>query len=103
MTNGAPSTQQPHGDPEPRPLHGNDVRSGDVPEALRSDVRYLGGLLGRVLAESGGQELLDDVEKLRALTIGAYERKGEASIEDAEALVAGFTLQRAEQVARAFT
>ena len=107
MTNGAPSNHSPQPptddtlsteDPAARP-----VRSGDVPEALRADVRFLGELLGRVLAESGGQDLLDDVEKLRALTIGAYERNGEASIEDAESLVSGFTLERAEQVARAFT
>jgi phosphoenolpyruvate carboxylase len=79
------------------------MRSGEVAEALRADVRFLGGLLGRVLTESVGQDLLDDVEKLRALTIGAYEHRGEASLEDAEALVESFSLARAEQVARAFT
>ncbi|GAB3391046.1 phosphoenolpyruvate carboxylase [Humibacter soli] len=101
MTNAPHSNSTPS--EEPGILDPRHVRSGDVPEALRSDVRFLGGLLGRVLAESGGQDLLDDVEKLRSLTIGAYERKGEASIEDAEALVQGFSLERAEQVARAFT
>ena len=34
----------------------------DVPAALRRDVGYLGRLLGRVLVESGGSDLLDDVE-----------------------------------------
>ncbi len=98
MTNAAPSKH-----PLDNVAAARQLRSGDVPEALRSDVRFLGELLGRVLAESGGQDLLDDVERLRALTIDAYEHQGEGSIEDAEALVAGFTLERAEQVARAFT
>ena len=99
------STADPEltGDHPDRPTFDRGARSGDVPDALRADVRLLGELLGRVLTEAGGAELLQDVEKLRALTIGAYERDGAASIEDAEALVAGFTLERAEQVARAFT
>ena len=78
-------------------------RSGEVPDALRADVRMLGALLGRVLSEAGGTDLLHDVEKLRSLTIGAYEGDAAASIEDAEKLVADFTLERAEQVTRAFT
>jgi phosphoenolpyruvate carboxylase len=94
------STAQPESVPSPPD---RNTRSGDVPDALRADVRLLGELLGRVLAEAGGDDLLRDVERLRALTIGAYERNGAASIEDAEALVAGFTLERAEHVARAFT
>ncbi|WP_416351972.1 phosphoenolpyruvate carboxylase [Subtercola sp. RTI3] len=79
-----------------------DIRD-EVDEDLRADVRLLGSLLGRVLTESGGEGLLDDVEKLRALTIDAYERENNASIEDAEELVDSFTPARAEQVARAFT
>lgn len=75
---------------------------GQIDHELRAEVSLLGGLLGRVLTETGGPELLDAVERLRALTIGAYE--GEAGLlADAEALVASFSAERAEQVARAFT
>ncbi|WP_066043179.1 phosphoenolpyruvate carboxylase [Herbiconiux solani] len=77
--------------------------SGQVDEDLRADVRLLGALLGRVLTEAGGEDLLADVERLRSLVIHAYERDSDASIEDAEALVESFTQERAEQIARAFT
>lgn len=75
----------------------------EVNESLRSDVRLLGGLLGRVLTESGGADLLADVERLRALSIGSFEGQEGGSLDAAEALVASFTPERAEQVARAFT
>ncbi|WP_155865255.1 phosphoenolpyruvate carboxylase [Gryllotalpicola ginsengisoli] len=75
----------------------------EVDGSLRSDVRLLGELLGRVLADAGGPELLDDVEHLRALTIAAYEDGDLARFEEAERLVASFSPERAEQVARAFT
>lgn len=77
----------------------------DVPDPLRDDVRLLGGLLGTVLAESGGQDLLDDVERLRELTINASDERaaGGDSLAEAEKVVEGFTLERGEQVARAFT
>ncbi len=75
----------------------------DVPDAMRSDVRLLGELLGRVLREDGGQSLLDDVEHLRALTIRAQDEPGPEALESAEALVAGLSSTRAEEVARAFT
>src|SRR2546423_200567 len=73
----------------------------EIPEPLRRDVRLLGGLLGQVIADSGGAALLRDVENLRALVIrarsdGRFER-------DAEKLVASWPLERAELVARAFT
>jgi phosphoenolpyruvate carboxylase len=75
----------------------------EVDAALRADVRLLGALLGRILTEAGGTQLLTDVERLRELTIDAYESQNNASIEDAERLVESFTPVRAEQVARAFT
>ncbi len=71
--------------------------------ALRADVGLLGSLLGRVLTEAGGPDLLSDVERLRSLVIDAFEGQNNASIEDAESLVESFTPERAEQVARAFT
>jgi len=93
--------------PNPTSVPASDSSRDDtrdaVDNALRSDVSLLGGLLGRVLRESGGDELLRDVERLRELVINAYESEGGASIEDAEALVEAFAPQRAEQVARAFT
>ncbi len=64
-------------------------------------MRLLGDVLGRVIAAYGGAELLRDVERLRGLAIkarddGRYER-------EAEKVVASWTLERAELVARAFT
>ena len=75
----------------------------EVPEPLRNDVRVLGEFLGRVLRESGGDELLADVERLRELAIRAHDEPESDALALAEELVAGFTLDRAEQVARAFT
>ncbi|MQY07318.1 phosphoenolpyruvate carboxylase [Actinomadura macrotermitis] len=72
-----------------------------MPEPLRRDVRLLGAMLGDGLVEYGGQELLDDVERLRHAVIGA--RRGEVPGADVAALVDGWSLERAEQVARAFT
>jgi phosphoenolpyruvate carboxylase len=60
----------------------------------------LGELLGQVVADSGGAKLLRDVEQLRRSVIrarddGTYEKK-------TEKLVASWSLERAEAVARAF-
>ncbi len=77
-----------------------------MPDALRRDVRMLGGLLGEVLREYGGQELLDDVERLRGLTITAHDLDpavADVAAKEATALAASFDLPRAEDVARAFT
>ena len=80
---------------------------------MRRDVRLLGSLLGGVLSDVGGQELLDDVERLRHAVIES--RRAEAagreppepaaggSPDGIAALVASWPLDRAEQVASAFT
>jgi len=80
------------------------VARHEMPDPLRDDIRLLGGLLGSVLREAGGQDLLDDVERLRELTIRAYGvDDGGAALAEAADVVAGYSLERAEQVARAFT
>jgi phosphoenolpyruvate carboxylase len=75
----------------------------EMPEQLRTDVRLLGELLGQVILEFGGPELLADVERLRAVAIHAHGHAGEAALVHAEEIVAGFAPARAEEVARAFT
>src|SRR5258706_12459798 len=72
-----------------------------IPEPLRRDVRLLGRLLGQVIAEQGGDDLLGDVEELRRLVISA--RHSATDERKAEGLVASWSIERAEQVARAFT
>nr|WP_243738353.1 phosphoenolpyruvate carboxylase [Cellulomonas shaoxiangyii] len=79
------------------------LASHEVPEPLRNDVRLLGELLGRVLREAGGDDLLADVERLRELTIRSHGEPDGDALEEAERLVAGFSPERAEHVARAFT
>ena len=80
---------------------------------MRRDVRLLGDLLGEVLRESGGQDLLDDVERLRRAVIArpAAAARALPSVgpdadpagDEIAALVASWPLDRAELVARAFT
>lgn len=67
--------------------------------ALREDVRLLGGLLGQVVAETGGEDLYDDVERLRRAARDA-RRGGDRS--EPRRLVDGMSVERAEQVAHAF-
>jgi phosphoenolpyruvate carboxylase len=82
---------------------------------MRRDVRLLGDLLGQVVRDSVGSDLLADVERLRHAVIAA--RRSERDAQDGAGvglggdpvgdeiaeLVASWSLDRAEQVARAFT
>jgi len=74
-----------------------------IPEAMRSDVRMLGALLGQVLRESGGDDLFEDVERLRLATIQAYDEETPDAFDRAEAIAESFSVERADEVARAFT
>jgi phosphoenolpyruvate carboxylase len=81
---------------------------------MRRDVRLLGDILGQVISESGGSDLLDDVERLRRAAIAARREDtgerdtgergaGERADEEIAQLVASWPLDRADAVARAFT
>src|SRR6478735_5036581 len=74
-----------------------------IPEQMRGDVRMLGTLLGQVLRESGSPGLFEDVENLRIATIQAYTDETPAAFTRAQAIADSFTVQRADEVARAFT
>ncbi|MGH9706930.1 MAG: phosphoenolpyruvate carboxylase, partial [Candidatus Acidiferrales bacterium] len=78
---------------------------------LRRDVRSLGKLLGKILVEQSGEELLDTVEQLRRLLIEHRERleaqEGSPEYDDelmrqARAIVAGMDLPTAYRVTKAF-
>lgn len=73
----------------------------EIPDPLRRDVRMLGEVLGRVIADYGGASLLKDVELLRRSVIGA--RDSDAEERKVEQLIASWSIERAEEVARAFT
>ncbi|MFT4212974.1 MAG: phosphoenolpyruvate carboxylase [Microbacterium sp.] len=75
----------------------------EMPERMRTDVRVLGALLGRVLAESGSEGLFDDVERLRIATIAAYTDPDPAAFARAAEVAESFSVARADEVARAFT
>jgi phosphoenolpyruvate carboxylase len=74
-----------------------DTDRAALPEPMRRDVRLLGGILGEVISDSAGPELLADVERLRRAVIA------DLAGDDIVALVGSWSLDRAEQVARAFT
>lgn len=82
-------------------MKSREVARVEMPAALRGEVRLLGDLLGQVLSEFGGPELLDDVERLRRAVIAA--RDSDEDERAAARLVESWTIDRAEQVARAFT
>ncbi|MEV4175192.1 phosphoenolpyruvate carboxylase [Nonomuraea sp. NPDC049709] len=82
-------------------LERRSVAVTEMPDELRHDVRLLGKLLGQVLAEQGGEDLLADVERLRKAVIAA--RRGEISADVITEMVAGWEIERAVAVARAFT
>ena len=83
--------------------HSRETDSKRMPAAMRRDVRMLGEILGQVISESDGQDLLADVEDLRNRVIDARLDETRAGDDEIAALVSGWPLPRAEAVARAFT
>jgi phosphoenolpyruvate carboxylase len=81
--------------------------SAELPEQMRRDVRLLGDILGEVISASGGEDLLADVERLRHAVIDARRAEraaaGSETGDDIAKLVASWSPERAEDVARAFT
>ena len=88
---------------------GRERDSAALPEAMRRDVRLLGDVLGEVVSESAGPDLLADVERLRHAVIRARSAADRGSAQAAAAgddimtLVSSWSWDRAELVAKAFT
>ena len=79
---------------------GRDENGGE----LARDVRLLGNALGDVLREQGGEALLQNVERIRALTKEARAQRGQDAAEaELDALFGGMPFGQALPVLKAFT
>src|SRR5277367_5107797 len=87
-----------------------DEHTKELP--LRRDVRSLGMLLGRVMVEQSGQQLLDAVEQLRRLLIshreqprtrGASTDSEDSQMAEARRIVEGLAVSDAYRVTKAFS
>src|ERR1700728_34725 len=108
--------------PKPKPLWKADDQQARLAELaarsdesgkdnpLRRDVRSLGAILGQVLVEQSGQDLLEAVEELRRLLIehrktvrrSPEKASAPALMLKAQAIVSGMDLSRAHHVTKAF-
>jgi len=83
----------------------SDIRQIDLPEKdqpLRADVRLLGTLVGQVLVDQHGQELLDRVEAVRKAAIRQRERAEEPG-EELDRLLSELEPEYVMRVIQAFT
>lgn len=83
----------------------SDLRKIELPEKdrpLRADVRLLGTLVGQVLVDQHGQELLDRVEAVRKAAIRQRERATEPG-EELDRLLAQLEPAQVMRVIQAFT
>lgn len=78
-------------------------RDGPRSRALRQNVRLLTTMLGDAIAESGGADLLAEVEALRKAAIALRGRPTDARRDHVISLVSQLGAARAEDVIRAFT
>src|SRR5437773_2632441 len=88
------------GAPAPRQRE-RDVQQLDDP--LRSSVSMLGRVLGEVLVEQGGPELLDKVEEIRKQSIELRDNFSLAGQEDLLQRCANLDLGRVFELVRAFS
>ena len=79
------------------------IGSAGAPDPLRREVRLLGALLGQVLVEQGGEELLDVVERIRSRAIALRRTPDPAERRRLTDDLDGLDLDALERVARAFT
>jgi phosphoenolpyruvate carboxylase len=88
--------------PPPR-SHALSVSSASTRDTLSREVKLLGGLLGQVIAEQGGPDLLDLVERSRLRSIAFRETGDEAAEGALSAELDSLGVGQAEALATAFS
>jgi phosphoenolpyruvate carboxylase len=76
------------------------MRAAD--DRLREEVRLLGGLLGEVIRDEGGQDLYDRIEAVRQASVAYHRDAGSQDASRLEALLAELSLDQAVGLAHGF-
>ena len=79
------------------------LKTNDSSLPLRRDVKMLGNILGDILIYHGGQELLDKVEKIRALCKILRTQKQQETYDELKQEITMLTPPMRQQVIRAFS
>ncbi len=93
----------PVAEPRPAPERTRGPAPDAADAALRRDIRLLGEVLGRVLVEQEGKELLDEEERIRLLARSARATGSERDRAEVQRIVAGLGLDEQALVLRAFS
>jgi len=79
------------------------IGSASAPEALSREIRLLGSLLGQVIAEQAGEEILDIVERVRKLTIDIRKNPSTTRQLGLRAIIEELPQEQLEPVIKAFS
>ncbi len=79
------------------------IGSASAPDALSREVRLLGSLLGQVIAEQAGEEILEIVERVRKLTIDIRKNPSATRQMGLRAILDELPQEQIEPVIKAFS
>ena len=79
------------------------IGSSNAPDALSREVRLLGSLLGQVIAEQAGEEILEIVERMRKLTIDIRKNPSPTRQLGLRAIIEELPQEQLEPVIKSFS
>ncbi len=79
------------------------IGSSDAPDALSREIKLLGSLLGQVIAEQAGEEVLTLVERVRKLTIDIRKNPSPTRQKGLRAILEGLSTEQIEALIKSFS